>query len=285
MNGAGEVIASWLGYSKDEFLTTLRRSLRDPTTIADKRRRFKQAPTADLALALAIHHESRGDFPAAVRFYREAEAHTQGTARSYLGPAFTATLAAVRDSQMTFDHLARAADELLSSMKSTPDDMVRIGNAMARLIELGGDRNRWRSYIAAAHIAIADDSSAAANDARMELGIPYALYVTGDEEQAVALKRATLPANWEQTAGGINAFAWWCFEHGLHLEEAEALARRGVALAAPGPEKAMILDTLAEIYNANGQREKARETIEQAIAEDPQDPYFSQQRERFAHEE
>lgn len=281
MSGAGEVIASWIGYSKAGFLETLHGALGDPTTIAEKRTRFGQTPTSDLAVTLAVHYESRGDFPAAVRFYREAEACSHDQDTSYLGQAFAATLAAVRDSLMTLDHLARAADELLSSIKSTPADMVRIGTAMARAIELGGDPARLKPYIAAANIAIAEDPSPEAAIARAELSIPYELYVTGDHEKAAEQKRASLPADWSERADGINAFAWWCFEHRIQLEEAEALARRGVALADPGPPKAMILDTLAEICHARGHSDEALAFIEQAVVEDPEEPYFIQQRERF----
>ena len=46
---------------------------------------------------------------------------------------------------------------------------------------------------------------------------------------------------WQDNAGDLNNFSWWCFENNENLEETEELGRRGVKLAQPGREKAQIL--------------------------------------------
>jgi hypothetical protein len=97
----------------------------------------------------------------------------------------------------------------------------------------------------------------------------------------VELKRATLPEDWKDSPTQLNRFAWWCLEAMANLEEAEVLARRGADLAPPGPERANILDTAAEICNARGNCDDAVELIRLAIENDPDRELFRTQLERF----
>jgi tetratricopeptide (TPR) repeat protein len=117
--------------------------------------------------------------------------------------------------------------------------------------------------------------------ARKELMADQALHVLRDPERAVALKREAMPAGWRESASDLNGFAWWCFEGRVNLPEAEECARRGVELAAAGKEKAMILDTLAEIVSARGNPQEAVSLIQQAIDQAPDDRYYPRQLERF----
>ena len=66
-------------------------------------------------------------------------------------------------------------------------------------------------------------------------------------------------------------------ENGINLDEAGDLAARGVDLAAEGREKAMILDTLAEIRCAQGDPHEALALIERAVAQDPDGEYYQRQ--------
>jgi tetratricopeptide (TPR) repeat protein len=113
------------------------------------------------------------------------------------------------------------------------------------------------------------------------LEIEYALHVENDKEKALELKRASMAEGWKDDASKLNGFAWWCFENGVNLEEAETLSRRGVALAPAGTERAQILDTVAEICNARGNRKDAAELIRQAIENDPNNETYKKQLERF----
>lgn len=79
----------------------------------------------------------------------------------------------------------------------------------------------------------------------------------------------------------LNNFAWWCFEENLNLSEAKTLAAKGVALANPGPDKAMILDTLAEIVFQLGDSKEAASIMEKAIREDPNSKHYPKQLDRF----
>ena len=53
------------------------------------------------------------------------------------------------------------------------------------------------------------------------------LHVENNEAKAVELKYASMPEGWKDDPKELNSFSWWCFENLVHLEEAEALARRG----------------------------------------------------------
>ena len=52
-----------------------------------------------------------------------------------------------------------------------------------------------------------------------------------DKAKALSLKRRSMPEGWMEQAKQLNAFAWWCFENEVDLEEADTLARKGVDLA------------------------------------------------------
>lgn len=86
---------------------------------------------------------------------------------------------------------------------------------------------------------------------------------------------------WLEDAGKLNGFCWWCFENLVNLEEAEKLSRKSVELAEPGRQKAMNLDTLAEICNALDNCHEALDLIKMAMVEDPESKHYPKQLERF----
>jgi hypothetical protein len=61
----------------------------------------------------------------------------------------------------------------------------------------------------------------------------------------------------------LNNLAWLLLENGSGLEEAESLARR--AAARPGPDRPLILDTLARILSALGRCDQADATFDEAL--------------------
>ncbi|NNL65902.1 MAG: hypothetical protein HKP30_06655, partial [Myxococcales bacterium] len=81
----------------------------------------------------------------------------------------------------------------------------------------------------------------------------------------------------------LNNYAWLIATS--HRTDAEALdvalrlARR--AVAETGREDPNVLDTLAEVQFVAGDSEAAVDTIEEAIALSPDEPYFQEQRRRF----
>lgn len=113
------------------------------------------------------------------------------------------------------------------------------------------------------------------------INILYTIYLDKDPDKAVELKKSGMSEGWDENAKDLNSFSWWCFEHKINLEEAEKLARTGVELAEPGGEKAMILDTVAEIVNYNGNPKEAVKLTELAIKESPERKFYKDQLERF----
>ncbi len=66
----------------------------------------------------------------------------------------------------------------------------------------------------------------------------------------------------------MNGYAWFIFKNELrdHYGRGIELAEKAVALS---PEADHIWDTLAQLYFANGQRDKAIEAMKKAIAINP----------------
>lgn len=113
------------------------------------------------------------------------------------------------------------------------------------------------------------------------INIAYVLYIENDVEKAVNLKKNTFKENWMDNARSLNSFSWWCFENQINLDEAKELAHRGVKLAEPGSQKAMILDTIAEIEFLQGNKDEAEDLIKEAIIENPESEYYMKQLNRF----
>jgi hypothetical protein len=140
--------------------------------------------------------------------------------------------------------------------------------------------------IAAPYLAAAIEATAGSRDSlllqqRAALLPDHALYVEHDLGNAARLKRAAMPPGWQSDPARINEYAWWCLRHDVDLEVAEAITRQGVAAAASGREKAMLLDTLAEIRARLGDARAAAALCEQAAREAPENPYYLRQAARF----
>ncbi len=80
-------------------------------------------------------------------------------------------------------------------------------------------------------------------------------------------------------ASFLNDYAWTFAEKGINLPRALAAAQKAARLSKEEPG---VLDTLAEVYFKMGKRAEALATIEKAIAKQPEDKYFQEQREKFA---
>ncbi|NIM19300.1 MAG: tetratricopeptide repeat protein [Candidatus Latescibacteria bacterium] len=72
----------------------------------------------------------------------------------------------------------------------------------------------------------------------------------------------------------MNSFAWFCASRKIGLDIAPPIAKKAVKLSNESPG---ILDTLAEIYYAMGDYEKAVEIEEKAAAKEPEDVYYKDQ--------
>jgi tetratricopeptide (TPR) repeat protein len=107
--------------------------------------------------------------------------------------------------------------------------------------------------------------------------LAYAQHGAGDSETAVATYRKLL-AKTPDDPSALNGFAWFCASRAIALDEALPVALKAVELSNRSPG---ILDTLAELYYARGEYDKAIEIGKEALASDPDDQYFQDQVKKF----
>ena len=280
LDAEGELIESWAGYGgPDHFLPALERALEDPTTLVEKKARYEESPTAADAQTLARIASAQGDGAAALQLYREARALDEsldlGTEIIY------AALTAARSQgpagfTMLQEVVAEEAGEgaSIETLALAAQLMTGMGDQMGQP-ELG------LPYLEKALVAIEEDPDALEPRTRDTLELMGLLKVREDVDAAVAKKKSMMPEGWMDSASELNGFAWWCFQNEINLEEAEQLARRGVELAEPGAERAMILDTAAEICNLLGNCGEAVELIKLALVDQPEDDHYQEQLVRF----
>jgi tetratricopeptide (TPR) repeat protein len=281
LNPKGEVVGRWYGYSEDFFVKSTTEALADPVPFEEKIARYNKHPTESAAATLAHYHESKGDYREAIRLYADAN-RLAGTPQSeYLLGAFEATYEAVDQGTLTFTNLVASADALFGSSAVSPGDLLYPARAMVAAARDAGKPDDAIKYVKEAEEKSRGATDPDAMSDRARLLPDYALLVLKDQQKAIQYKKDSLADGWMEDPNGLNAFAWWCFQNNVDLGEGAAMARKGVTLAAPGGEKAQILDTLAEIRNALGDPQAALELTEQAIKEDPAGKHYQAQKKRF----
>lgn len=281
-NASGEQIDRWWGYEAPaSFVAELDEAKADPTTVEEKIARFGSQPTEQDAAALGRIFTTRKETLEAVRYLREAQRLADDGGPEYAPDLFGNIVRGYADEHFTLEDVRQAADAVLGQADPAASDLLMVAYQMAGLAKKESDPTLLEPYAGPALLAYdANPDEELAGLAR-EVRIARALVVDEDPEKAVALKRESMPENWQEDAGQLNDFAWWCFENDVNLEEAEALARKGVELSEPGAERAMILDTVAEICNARGKCDEAVGLMARAVEEDPDNEHYREQLERF----
>lgn len=290
MNAGGEVLDRWSGYGDPtSWIASMTAATDDPMTVDARVRRFRQEPTAADARKLGQLRHATGYYGDAVAFYERAATLDPASATDAAKRAFDAvTEGTVRRMMWEPAQVKARADELLSRGLEDGEhlDIVYSMYTLARRTE---DMSLYTPYIADALTASATyaDLDEPEGDAKWyatmhaNLRLHQAQYVDQDMDRAVEIKRTTMPEGWMESADQLNAFAWWCFENEVNLDEAEEMARKGVELSEEGGARANILDTLAEICNLKGDCGEALEIIRRAAAEDPSNEYIQRQVARF----
>jgi tetratricopeptide (TPR) repeat protein len=277
----GTTMGRWIGYGKKAFLARTAESLADLTPFEEKLARYEADPNSADAAKLGRYHDSRGEYFKARSFYEAAQRLNVDPEADYAMPIFEATFYGHRKDVFSFEELTANADRLYASEKVKAPDMI-----LAARMMVYAAKGAKTPQSAVPYLKIAVERTEESKDEEVLKGrrrvLPdYALLVLNDRDLAVRHKKASLSEGWESNPGDLNSFAWWCFENNLNLEEAQAMAEKGVELAEPGAAKAQILDTLAEICNAREDCRRAVEIIRQAIEEDPEKEHYRKQLERF----
>jgi tetratricopeptide (TPR) repeat protein len=284
VNKNGEAIDLWLGYEKNIFIKTLASAQLDLSTIAEKKTRYQTKPDLGSAITLGRYSSSMGDYKDAVDYYRTAHVLTSNSGDDYSYDIFENTAEGARKNLFTYDDVILAADAVMAQPHIDANTVVQVSDQMIGLAKANNKPADVAKYIQAGLDATATSDSSDIKKMHAVLMVEYALSVKHDTVAAVENKKATMSDNWQQNAGDLNEFAWWCFENKTNLVEAEKLSRESIKLAKPGREKANCYDTLAEIVFARGNAKEALEMSQKSVAEDSTSKYFPTQVERFQKE-
>lgn len=280
----GEAVDRWTSYGKPAgFTSRLSSALTDPSTIDEKMARLERAPTAAGAARLAEIRISESNLRAGVELFRRARGLDPHSPGGYMAEIFTAMETGYLAGRPGFgaDSLQAAADGVLAAKPADPAQLLRVAATMRALAARQRDPQHAAPYLAAAVAATAKVTDPGLLEQRRALLPDHALFVEKDVRKAARLQREIQPAGWREDPAKLNDYAWWCFQHDVNLDEAEKLARRGVRLAPRGRDKAMLLDTLAEIRARRGDPRQAASLAEQAAREAPESIYYPKQVARF----
>lgn len=107
--------------------------------------------------------------------------------------------------------------------------------------------------------------------------LAYVEHKLGNSDAAVATYEKYL-AKHPEDPRAMNGFAWFCAQRKIGLDKALPVAVKAAELSGRDPG---ILDTLAEVYYARGEFDRAIEIGKEALAKDPDDQYLKDQVEKF----
>ncbi len=272
-------MSRWWGYTNYLLFVQLESGLADQSTIEDKKVRYAKNPDANTAKVFASYYQTKGDIKEAVTFYNQAA--ELDTENDFAYELYSLYFSGIRQKVYTISEVEIAADIALASDKVTAESKTRIYAGMAAYIKDDQKNKKLLSYIKDGHNHVSKLSEKKPKWAVDGLNIAYALHIDKNHDEAVALKKSSMKDGWQDNAGDLNSFSWWCFENKVNLEDAEKIGRRGAKLAQSGREKAMIFDTVAEIVNLRGNPNEAIELMELALKEDPESEYYKKQIEKF----
>ena len=279
-NNQAQTLYRWWGYEKDFFLTSLKAGLADLTTIDEKIVRFKSEPDSSTAVALASYYDTQEAYSDAITYYKKA-AELSNFSKDYGFEIFMDYYSGYRSDQFTNDELKNSAKNALVSTSIESEEKGQVYYYMSNMITKNNNDSDFLNFIKNGQEYFTELTDKKYERQKEAINILYTLYVDKNPDKAIELKKAGLTDGWDEDASELNGFSWWCFEHKINLDEAERLARKGAELAEPGSEKAMILDTVAEIVNLKGNTENAIAITKLAIQESPQRKYYQDQLKRF----
>ena len=280
VDAAGNVFDGWLGYGAAEpFLTTLSAATAAPVLLGERHREFRQAPSAAAAVKIAELEQLGGAFGEALAWYRRAQ---ELGSEAYLAPAIFETVARGQRAGLFGEAaLLEPARLVIGDPRSSGRQVMETVALLGQATQGKADRGPYLEAIQRGAARLADATSAEDQRFHAALMADHTLLAEGRHDEAFVWKQKSMAEGWREQPAALNEIAWWCFENGVALEEAEDLARHGVDLATSDGEKANILDTLAELCNARGNCKEALGLIREALRLNPDSDYLKQQLARF----
>jgi tetratricopeptide (TPR) repeat protein len=268
-----------VGYTKENFFKEIDTGFADLSTIVEKKKRYIKTPDIRTAKTLAVYHQTLGDYKKAVRYYSDAAKYDPEN--DYKFEIYEIYLSGYQRKAYTINQLTSAADKALSSKNIDAQTKAQVYAQMSAFVNDYKDNVKMLDYVKQGQELISKHGNITSKWVLNNIRIAHALYIDKDDKKAVELKKGTMDEGWQDNAGDLNDFSWWCFENKINLEEAEKLGRRGIKIATTGRNKAMIIDTLAELVNLRGNPQEAVALMEEAMKEDPESGYYKKQIEKF----
>lgn len=277
----GEVITRWVGYSKDFFLSSLNTAMKNPIPFSEKITSFEKKPTAELAESIADFYASSGDATQAVTWFKKAGKLNPDT--SYAPNLFELNVMSMRSAPdaARLKELQDLITQAVSAKKTNGEKLLWNFNVMFQMNQRLGNMEHAINTVKTAY-EYGEKQEGGLKDAYHKAFYPlYLVYVSKTPDKGAEAYKETLPKDWDQTSQGLNNYAWWCFSNKANMKDGLAMAAKGASLAQSGREKAMILDTQAELENALGNPQKAADLSALAVKEDAHSRHYPQQVQRF----
>ncbi len=282
LNLAEEELARWSGYAgADDFVRRLDFVTSDPVTLAERSVRFQEKPALDDALILAKHHRARQEWAEADRYWQRAREIDADGSRAYEAEIVSTRLAGFDAGAFSPEDVKRELIRLFDSDRVPAMEKASLVAFIFDRFERNEAHSLGSEFIDPALALLEGSNEEDAENLRPGLEIARALHVENDEEKALLLVQRSFSDGWRDDPIEINEIAWWSFENDVRLEDALALITRALEIVEDA-DRAMLLDTRAEILFKLGRTEQAVETIAEAVRLDPSNDYYQQQIVRFS---
>ncbi|MDH4351289.1 MAG: thioredoxin domain-containing protein [Gemmatimonadota bacterium] len=264
-----------VGYvGPEKFLEELKQLLADPRPVEEKLANARADESWEGPAALANHYVERKEYREAAPYYSDAlERGAPGELRLELLFVY---LTGMFEGWATVEQARRVGEEALANPADVDRYWYRLYSLMWQVAVRAKNDSLRQPYLERA----VEEARASGNLERdAGLRFDYANYVLKDYEAAARARHEQLEL--QPNPGFLNLYAWYCFEHRVCLDEAEAVAREGAAMDGPPAHLAMITNTLAELVNLRGETAEALALIERCIELDPANDYYRRQEKRF----
>ena len=281
MTAEGELIESWVGYGGPQwFIEAFETAHADPTTYDEKKARFAKNPTAEDAKNIGRIASASGQHTEAMQYLEKAESLDASVdiTSEYLDAAFSR---ARMDATYSWDDYIAVARERVLEADADAGTTLYTTYYVGRATKGEEDHATLKPFLAKSREKLASGDEELSPGLVQAIELQAIMVLDEDMDAAVAYKRSHMAEGWMEDADQLNSFAWWCFENNVNLEEAQKMALSAVELADAGKQRAMVLDTAAEICNALGNCDEAVALIMRALEEEPASEYYAEQLTRF----
>jgi tetratricopeptide (TPR) repeat protein len=282
-NSDGEIITRWTGYSTaGYFANKLKGSMKDLRTIKQRRADFEADPTFREAISLGNFYSEIGEHLEAAGLFQRAEKLNTSGKINLKYDIFREYANAVWKDMAPFDTVYAPADRVIQSGQN--DLIIKMSKIMSRLSRKFENTDSLQKYLDVGIDAATKSRDAKAAESRYLLVAEHALQIAHDTAKAIEIKELSMGHGWESSPDKFYEYARWCLERRINLGQAEYFARMAVTACPAGEQKAMVLNVLAEIYDARGNYQGAVEATQMAIQNHPENPFYQTQLEKFQEE-